>query len=203
MAFNLITNELYVCNPIGFGRTNDKIYLVDLNTGFTELIGRTGFHPTGHNSLVFDEIGNLYCSIGLPTSIGELIKVDINTGLGTLIGPIGYENLTGMALLPEGISSGGDETTSLPKEYLLNQNYPNPFNPITTINYQIPELSFVTLKVYDMLGNEVALLVNEEKPAGKYRIEFRINNLELSSGIYFYQLQARKFIETKKMVLLK
>jgi photosystem II stability/assembly factor-like uncharacterized protein len=89
------------------------------------------------------------------------------------------------------------------KEKLLNlkQNYPNPFNPTTKINYQIPELSFVTLKVYDVLGNEIATLVSEEKPAGSYEVEF--SAMGLPSGIYFYKLQAGSFIETKKMVLLK
>ncbi|MBT8381653.1 MAG: hypothetical protein KJO59_04795, partial [Ignavibacteria bacterium] len=73
MAFNLLTNKLYACTPIGFGRTNDKIYLVDVNTGFNELVGNTGFHPSAHNSLAFDENDNLYCAIGSSTSIGELI----------------------------------------------------------------------------------------------------------------------------------
>ena len=85
--------------------------------------------------------------------------------------------------------------------YSLRQNYPNPFNPATTITYQIPERSFVTLKVYDILGNEVATLVNEEKPAGSYEVEW--NALSLPSGIYFYQLRANNFIESKKMILLK
>jgi photosystem II stability/assembly factor-like uncharacterized protein len=93
--------------------------------------------------------------------------------------------------------------TSQPKEFLLSQNYPNPFNPTTTIKYQIPLISFVTIKVYDVLGNEIATLVNEEKPAGEFSVEFRIDNLELSSGIYFYQLRAEDYTETKKMVLLK
>jgi hypothetical protein len=83
------------------------------------------------------------------------------------------------------------------------QNYPNPFNPTTTIKYSIPELSFVTLKVYDVLGNEIANLVNEEKPTGSYDAEFTMNNLQLSSGFYFYRLQAGSFVETKKMILLK
>ena len=86
-------------------------------------------------------------------------------------------------------------------EYKLHQNYPNPFNPYTTIKYQVPELSFVSLKVYDVLGREVATLVNEEKSAGTYEVE--INEASLSSGIYFYNLQAGSFIETKKMVLMK
>jgi hypothetical protein len=88
-----------------------------------------------------------------------------------------------------------------PKTISLCQNYPNPFNPTTTIKYQIPEISFVTIKVYDILGNEIATLVSEEKPAGSYDVEF-IGD-ELPSGIYFYQLEAGNFIETKKMVLLK
>jgi len=85
--------------------------------------------------------------------------------------------------------------------YTLSQNYPNPFNPTTTIKYQIPELSFVTLKVYDVLGNEVASLIKEEKPAGSYEVEF--NGSDLTSGIYFYTLIAGNYSNTKKLVILK
>lgn len=92
---------------------------------------------------------------------------------------------------------------SLPNQYLLFQNYPNPFNPSTQISYRIPEMSFVQIKVYDVLGKEVATLVNEEKPAGNYEAEFRTNDLHLSSGIYFYRLQAGDFAVTKKMILLR
>ncbi|RKZ00070.1 MAG: hypothetical protein DRQ13_01145 [Ignavibacteriae bacterium] len=98
-----------------------------------------------------------------------------------------------------GLGVGDDEL--LPKEYKLFQNYPNPFNPTTTIKYQIPELSFVTLKVYDVLGNEIAILVNGEKPAGSYEVEW--DAFSLPSSIYFYRLQAGDFIQTKKMVLIK
>jgi hypothetical protein len=87
------------------------------------------------------------------------------------------------------------------KEYLLLQNFPNPFNQSTKIEYQIPELSFVTLKVYDVLGNEIATLVNKEKPAGSYEVEFK--GSDLPSGVYFYQIQAGNFVETRKMVLMK
>jgi hypothetical protein len=85
--------------------------------------------------------------------------------------------------------------------YILLQNYPNPFNPSTIIKYELPERNFVTIKVYDVLGNEIATLVNEEKPAGSYEVEFDAANLP--SGIYFYQLQTEGYIETKKMLLLK
>ncbi|OGU57557.1 MAG: hypothetical protein A2V66_11170 [Ignavibacteria bacterium RBG_13_36_8] len=89
----------------------------------------------------------------------------------------------------------------IPSELLLFQNYPNPFNPRTIISYQLAEASNITLKVYDLLGNEVATLVDEEKSPGTYEVEFNAENF--SSGIYFYTLQAGKFRETKKFVLLK
>ncbi len=85
--------------------------------------------------------------------------------------------------------------------YNLEQNYPNPFNPTTNIEYQIPEQSFVTLKIYDVLGNEIAALVSDEKPIGSYEVEFKATGLP--SGIYFYRLITGNFIQTKKMVLLK
>lgn len=102
------------------------------------------------------------------------------------------------------ITSTGKETIELtPSDFTLSQNYPNPFNPSTSINYHIAEKSLVTLKVYDLLGNEVATIINEEKPAGSYNIQFSTSNLHLSSGTYFYRLQAGNFAETKKMILLK
>ncbi len=85
--------------------------------------------------------------------------------------------------------------------FILSQNYPNPFNPSTIINYQIPVSGIVTINVYDVLGKEVAILVNEEKPSGSYEVEFDATHLV--SGIYFYKLQAGDFIQTKKMILLK
>jgi hypothetical protein len=85
--------------------------------------------------------------------------------------------------------------------YSLDQNYPNPFNPVTSIQYVVSSRQFVTLKVFDVLGNEVATLVKEEKPTGEYEIEFDAQGL--TSGVYFYQLKAGSFIQTKKMVLLR
>jgi hypothetical protein len=99
------------------------------------------------------------------------------------------------------IISGIEQLTEGIKTYSLSNNYPNPFNPTTTISYSIPEQSFTTLKVYDVLGSEIATLVNEEKPVGTYENTLYAENLP--SGIYFYRLQAGSFIETKKMVLMK
>jgi photosystem II stability/assembly factor-like uncharacterized protein len=86
-------------------------------------------------------------------------------------------------------------------EFKLEQNYPNPFNPNTVISYQLPVNSNVTLKVYDVLGNEVATLVNEEKPAGRYEVDFTASSL--TSGVYFYKLAAGNYLVTKKMILMK
>ena len=85
--------------------------------------------------------------------------------------------------------------------FILLQNYPNPFNPKTTISYSIPKPSFVTLKVYDILGEEIATLVNDYSNSGNYKVYF--DGSKLTSGIYFYRIQAGDFIEKKKLILLK
>jgi hypothetical protein len=90
---------------------------------------------------------------------------------------------------------------NVPIEYSLEQNYPNPFNPFTTIEYSLPQNGFVTLKVFNVLGKEVATLVNGQNEAGKHTINFDAS--ALNSGVYFYRIDAGNFIETKKMILLK
>jgi len=127
--------------------------------------------PTG---MVFNQSGELFISL---FADGEILKV---TGI-----PVSVEDIT----------------TSIPETFLLNQNYPNPFNPSTKISWQSPVGSHQSLKIYDLLGNEVATLVDEYKPAGIYEIEFGASGL--TSGIYFYRLQTDSFVETKKMILLK
>jgi enterochelin esterase family protein len=94
-----------------------------------------------------------------------------------------------------------EEDISIPVAFNLSQNYPNPFNPVTKIKYSIPELSRVIIKVYDILGNEIAILVNEEKQIGNY--EFNWNAASLASGVYIYQIKAGSFVQTRKMILLK
>jgi hypothetical protein len=94
-----------------------------------------------------------------------------------------------------------DKPVNTVEGFRLFQNYPNPFNPITSIQYAVGSRQFVTLKIYDVLGNEIATLVNEEKSAGHYTVEF--DGSKLSSGIYFYQMKAGSFTATKKLILLK
>mgnify|MGYP001465350873 FL=1 len=94
-----------------------------------------------------------------------------------------------------------ENSGSVPSKFSLEQNYPNPFNPSTKISWQSPVGGHQSIKVYDVLGNEVATLINEEKPAGSYEVEFDASNL--SSGVYLYKLQAGNFVETKKMIILR
>jgi len=103
--------------------------------------------------------------------------------------------------LSQVVTNTEDETNLQPKEFSLEQNYPNPFNPSTRIQYQVSGVSHINLKVYDVLGNEVATLVNEEKQAGSYEVDF--NASQLTSGVYFYTINAGSFVETKKMILLR
>ncbi|KAB2845854.1 MAG: T9SS type A sorting domain-containing protein, partial [Ignavibacterium sp.] len=96
---------------------------------------------------------------------------------------------------------GVDNEGIMLSDFSLFQNYPNPFNPSTTILYEIPEIQHITIRVFDLLGKEVATLVDEEKHAGKYSVDFDGRNL--STGMYIYKIQAGSFTQTKKMILLK
>ncbi|HEY6436738.1 MAG TPA: T9SS type A sorting domain-containing protein [Ignavibacteriaceae bacterium] len=121
---------------------------------------------------------------------------------GTLRNDMGVFGGPNCSDLPLIITSVEDETQgNIPDEFKLFQNYPNPFNPSTNITFRIAEFGFVSLKVYDILGNEVATIVDEYKPAGNYAVEFTAEGL--TSGIYFYKLIVGDFAETKKMILIK
>lgn len=117
-----------------------------------------------------------------------------------------YSDYTNIANIGVGQFYGGQDKKNLYEnisnnEYRLMQNYPNPFNPSTIITYQFPEADFVTIKVYDMLGREVDILINGEKDAGTHSIEFDASGL--SSGIYFYKIQTNNYVETRKLILQK
>jgi len=128
-----------------------------------------------------------------------------------------YRNITDENIYAQRVNKNGtlgnptgvlNEDSSLPVEYSLNQNYPNPFNPSTIISFSIPKEEFISLKVYNSLGEEVEDLVQETKPAGNYSVPFDArshsgNVRNLSSGIYFYSLSAGNFFQTRKMMLVK
>ena len=100
-----------------------------------------------------------------------------------------------------GVITDVDDEINIVRKFELHQNFPNPFNPSTKIQYSIPQSNNVVIKIFNVLGKEVGTLFNEEKPAGTYEITWNAENLP--SGVYFYQLTAGKFIETKKMLLIK
>jgi M6 family metalloprotease-like protein len=198
IAFDPITNELWATPRLLVGQ-KDKIFKIDLSTGDTTNVGRTGFNVQT-NDLAFDETGALFGVIGGATDIGKLISIDKISAVGTEVGETGYTNVQSLAYRTSGTSSV-NEIEQIPGTFSLEQNYPNPFNPSTKIEFRIAELGLVTLKVYDVLGNELMTLVNEQKQAGNYEFEF--NASSLSSGVYFYQLKSGNLTQTKKMVLLK
>lgn len=185
----------------------------------------THYHPTNSglvsvpvNCVSIDDLGNKWIGMNEGLVKYDDVTWDLytmsNSGLpSNIVNSIALDNLgnkwivtsEGLAVFNEnGIVSVEDEIVSnrvVPKKYFLYQNYPNPFNPSTKIKYSIPKQSNVTIKVYDILGSEVATLVNKEQLQGRYEVEFKGN--KLTSGIYFYRLQAGDFVETKKMLLMR
>lgn len=140
---------------------------------------------------------------GSNVRFGDYVDLDI---LGTNVVPVWTDERMGgfnmeIYTAEIGIPVGIEQAAKMPSRFQLGQNYPNPFNPKTVISYQLSVNSFVTLKVFDVLGREVAILVNGEKLAGNYEVRF--DGANLPSGIYFYTLKAGEFSETKKMVLVR
>jgi uncharacterized Ntn-hydrolase superfamily protein len=164
-----------------------------LASGKEILLSNTG---AGTLSTISDLANGIYeATITSPSAIGnDTISAKVISGSDTVTifwkAVVTYVNPTSV-----------EEKNSFQLEFHLYQNYPQPFNPSTTIDYQIPFTEFVSLKVYDVLGKEVATLVNEEKPAGSYEVEF--NGTKLSSGVYLYKMQAGSFTDTKKLILVK
>ncbi len=122
----------------------------------------------------------------------------IVTGYTVDIG-VSYWTTVKYAQVP--VTSVEDERAPVPTEYVLSQNYPNPFNPSTTIRFDLPKAGLVTLKVYNLLGEEIETLVSEHRPAGSYTVNWTAGGL--TSGVYWYRLQAGEFTETKKLVIIK
>lgn len=148
------------------------------------------------NTLIPEAIRNNYhfrmTGQGIPSTVDMLTttSVTFNAEAGTVY----------TFAINSSLTSLGDDV-NLPKEFSLGQNFPNPFNPSTTIEYNVKDAAQVTLKVYDMIGNEVATLVNEVKPAGSYTVSFDAS--KLSSGVYLYKMTAGSFVQTRKLVLMK
>jgi len=151
--------------------------------------------------------GELVDSTGTVVAVNNLTSSNPFTltapGPGTYRVDAGYKSPSRVwdtTIVTINVTGIKDEPSS-PSAFKLFNNYPNPFNPSTVLRYSLPKAAFTTLKVYDALGNEVAVLVNEMKTAGSHQLVFNAENL--SSGIYFYSIQAGSFNQTKKMILMK
>ncbi len=181
--------------------------------GGTKYNTLTDWQVTGKDLNSITEMPNfkspyLHIDESIPTNLEShgISIAGINTDIdgdkrGTDSTDIGADEFNGKTVV------GVNDKVTQPLVYNLEQNYPNPFNPSTKIKYSIPKQSYVTLKVYDILGREAVTLVNEEKPAGNYEVDFNAqqttDHKQLSSGVYFYQIKAGDYVSTKKMILLK
>ena len=163
-----------------------------LNNGLPRAIRYREFSLGSWNS-------SIEVSTGSPTGLQSAAVVEMNTTSAAFAytGP----NSTNVYFNNEDWTVDVNEEEGSPENYSLVQNYPNPFNPNTTIKFKIPENSFVSIKVYNVLGKEVATLVNEDMNKGTYEVDF--NASSLSSGVYFYKLETSNFVQTNKMVLMK
>ena len=174
-SINVINNKLFAAVSNNSWNYKGKI-VYSSNNGYSWLDVNNGFNSESVNYLASDRT-NIYAGTG---------------GNGVWKRPIS-----------EIITDIEKKDKVLPARFSLSQNYPNPFNPSTTIDYQLSTPGLVTLKVFDLLGREVATLVDEYKSAGVYNSQFSIRNFQLNSGVYFYRLQAGSYSETKKLILMK
>jgi hypothetical protein len=174
----------------GFSSPSGIVILSSTGTYVRTLTG-----VTGNRGVYRLPNGNL-----LTTNGAGLHEVDDTTGslVRTIMAGANFQFIDVFNPTMVGVQNGSSKMQS---EYKLENNYPNPFNPRTIINYQLPVGSYVKLTVYDIMGKEISVLVNEKQNAGRYEIEFNGDNLP--SGTYFYRLSADGFNETKKMILIK
>ena len=192
----------------------ERIFTVNPTNGDTTFIGSTGI--TGHITpgLAFDALGTLYGITGSGSQINNFITINTTTGVGTLVGATGLTNLSGLAYRSDSLTAVGHVGPGLPETFVLSQNYPNPFNPKTQIRFGLPLRSDVTLTIYNVVGQEIARLVEGERPAGYHEISWSGTNSSgspVASGIYFYKLNAvaqqasgtSHFSDIKKMLLIK
>ena len=226
-----ISAQWYWQNPLPQGNLLHGVSFTDANNGTAVGSGGAIFRTTdGGDNWVGQTSGTIYDLYGVSftdanngTAVGENGTILRTTNGGDnwvsqtsgttqyICGVSFIDSLNGTVVGDHGTilrtTNGGvtffeeKEIEGIPTAYYLSNNYPNPFNPSTKIKYSVPQLSRVIIKVFDILGNEIETLVNVEKQPGTYEINWYATNLP--SGVYFYQLRAGNFVQTKKMVLMK
>jgi hypothetical protein len=211
VTFHPQTNELWATSRAVAPPNNDLVFKVNLSTGDTTFVGHTGLGKQT-NAISFDENLNLFGVTGSSAELNNFVSINTSTGEGTIIGSIGYQHILGLAFLDEILTSVEDDNNAnIPSSFTLKQNYPNPFNPTTRIEFSLPVESDVKVMIYNLLGQEVARVVDGQMQAGNHSVVWNAGSQSdniITSGIYFYKLSAigvngNEFQEIKKMVLLK
>ncbi|HEY6437721.1 MAG TPA: FlgD immunoglobulin-like domain containing protein, partial [Ignavibacteriaceae bacterium] len=212
ITFHPGTNELWATTRTVPPPNNDLIFTVNIATGDTLIVGHTGLGKQT-NDISFDENLNLFGVIGTAAQVSDFVTINTTTGAGSIVGSVGLNNVMSLAYLVDNLVGVEDDNNnaSVPTEFTLKQNYPNPFNPITSISFSLPTQSQVKLVVFNILGQEVVTLVNEQRSAGNHTITWNSTDAagtQLTSGIYIYKLTAsgvngEEFQDTKKMILMK
>lgn len=209
LSFHPLTGVLWASvRPSVINR--DRIYTINTSDGSATLVGSTGFNLiTPH--IAFDALGNLYGIIRTGTTVNDLISIDTDSARGSIIGSTGVFGLQAIATRTDSVLNVRElPTEAIPTEYVLHQNYPNPFNPTTVIRYALPVFSRVRLSIFNVLGQEVVRLVDNEQTEGTYEAVWdgtTTTGVNVAGGLYFYSFEAHSegtvFRDVKKMVLVK
>jgi len=192
---NMFPNEFLTqgyCRTFNYDEYTQKDSVVSVTENvsvaagnFTNCLEIAEFHINSTGNIIYLEYNYYAYGIGLVKNVGIIPDTLAHTN----------------ELINYTITGVQNAVNSIPSRFMLYQNYPNPLNPATTINYTVANAGFVTIKVYDILGKEVATLVNEYKPVGNYSVRFNAN--KLVSGAYFYRMNAGNIVATKKLIVLK
>ncbi len=196
----LITNTVFPVELVSFTATADRMN-TDLHWSTATEINNSGFEIQRRQTSDWTKVG-FVAGAGTSNAPRNYSYTDNNLSAGSYAYRLKQIDNNGAFKYGTTVEV---TISSAPQAFALSQNYPNPFNPSTVISYQLPVNSQVILKVYNILGQEVATLVNGTQEAGAYTVSFNTNEgtLGLSSGVYIYRLQAGSFVSTKKLVLMK
>ncbi|MBN1632612.1 MAG: T9SS type A sorting domain-containing protein [Ignavibacteria bacterium] len=191
MSVDPVTGYIYV---VFYDRRNYTTFLTDVYLARSTDGGQT-FGNVKISQTAFSPIGNVF--------IGDYNGISVyNNKVRPIWTRMDYNNTSIWTAIIDSLTIGVTKINEIiPEDYYLSQNYPNPFNPETKISYKIPEIGFVSLKIFDIRGREIKTLVEENQSAGEYELNF--NAGDLPSGTYFYRIQTNEFTDTKKMVLAR
>ncbi|MCU0414745.1 MAG: T9SS type A sorting domain-containing protein [Ignavibacteriaceae bacterium] len=209
-------NQPVVCGFPNVNSFGSSFIKVDSNGSlvWSNLDADSTFALMLHAKLIMDQNNNIYLAAGTLTEMAVCKVNNDGTSAWTVTMPGSYANdivlgndnnvyVVGgnTAKINQGAVTSLNDDEATPDVFILEQNYPNPFNPATTISFSIPSSAFTSLKIYDVLGNEVGSLLNDNLIAGYHVVDFKAEGLR--SGVYFYKLESGNYVETKKMILLK